>query len=146
MQPLNASPEQDSNESRTALDQLSPQIKAARQDLEISTTQNSKVGHLLENFRDYLELLASRELSAGLRPKIAPSDIVQETMIEAFRQFPSFEGQSERDLLAWLRKMLVNNVADAARRFRGASKRDVRRERPMAHPEVVGAAFVDPAL
>jgi RNA polymerase sigma-70 factor (ECF subfamily) len=61
------------------------------------------------------------------------SDLVQQTMLEAYRDFDRFQGGSEREWLAWLRKILAHNVADFVRRYRGA-KRQVLREVPFRDP------------
>src|SRR5262249_39046861 len=46
------------------------------------------------------------------------------------RDFPRFQGSTEEELLAWLRRLLLNNLADLARQFRGAM-REVDRETPL---------------
>ncbi len=86
------------------------------------------LGRLLEDCRQYLLLIASQELHADLRPKVAPSDLVQETFLDAHRDFPKFEGRSEDDLLTWLRQILLNNLRDATRKYRKLAKRNVHRE------------------
>jgi RNA polymerase sigma-70 factor, ECF subfamily len=103
------------------------QIVAVRRALQ-NGDANSALGRLLDGYRDYLLLVANRELAGALHQKVAPSDIVQETMIEACRGFAGFAGTSEAELLGWLRQILVNNLADAARRFQRTAKRDVLRE------------------
>ena len=40
----------------------------------------------------------------------------------------AFRGSTEEELLAWLRQVLLNNLSNFARRYRGTAKRDVRRE------------------
>ena len=55
------------------------------------------------------------------------SDLVQETFLEAQRDFPRFQGTSEAELLGWLRQMLLNNVANFTRHYR-ITKREVGRE------------------
>ncbi len=86
------------------------------------------LGRLLEECRGYLLLIAQRELSPGLRAKAGASDLVQQTMVEALRDFERFQGGSEAELLAWLRRLLLNNLGDFARRFQEAGKRQVGRE------------------
>jgi RNA polymerase sigma-70 factor (ECF subfamily) len=84
----------------------------------------------LERFRDYLRLLAEMHLDRRLQAKLDASDVVQQTLLEAHRDFEKFRGQSDEELAAWLRQALVNNLANAARDFARA-KRDVRRERSL---------------
>ncbi len=85
------------------------------------------LGKLLELCRHYLLLVANNELTPALWAKVAPSDIVQDTLMEAGCHFPQFSGSSEEELLAWLRGILRHNAADARRRFE-RGKRQVGRE------------------
>ncbi|MBI4600888.1 MAG: sigma-70 family RNA polymerase sigma factor [Planctomycetes bacterium] len=85
------------------------------------------LGRLLELYRNYLRVLASAQLGADLRLRLDPSDLVQETFLEAYRDFRRFQGTSERELVAWLRQILVRNLADQAKHHR-AKGRDPRRE------------------
>jgi RNA polymerase sigma-70 factor (ECF subfamily) len=86
------------------------------------------VGRLLELYLHYLKILATTQLDQKLRHRVSPSDIVQETVCEAHRDFHQFRGGSEREFVAWLRKILVNNLARVVERHVLAGKRDVRRE------------------
>jgi RNA polymerase sigma-70 factor (ECF subfamily) len=54
---------------------------------------------------------------------------VQETFLQAHRAFPEFRGGSERELVAWLRKILASRVAKQVRRYHGTGRRDVKLER-----------------
>src|SRR5438874_308510 len=67
------------------------------------------LGALLERYRDYLLLLARAELAPDLRPKEGASDLVQQTFLEAQRDFAAFQGRTEEELLAWLKRLLRNN-------------------------------------
>jgi RNA polymerase sigma-70 factor (ECF subfamily) len=86
------------------------------------------LGQVLEACRGYLLLIANRELDAALQPKGGPSDLVQETFLEAQRDFARFHGTTTDELKAWLRQMLLNNLANFARRYRETAKRDLDRE------------------
>jgi RNA polymerase sigma-70 factor (ECF subfamily) len=86
------------------------------------------LGQVLEACRGYLLLIAREELDAELRAKGSASDLVQETFVEAQRDFAQFQGACEGELLAWLRKMLLNNLRDFTRRYQCSDKRDVDRE------------------
>lgn len=89
---------------------------------------NSAIGELLDHYRGYLWAVANEELSPELVRKIAPSDLVQEASYEATRSFSDFQGKSEQELRAWLRKILICNLRDAEKRFRQALMRDCSRE------------------
>ena len=84
-------------------------------------------GQLLSQYRNYARLLARTLIGTTLRLRLDPSDLVQETFLEAHRDFPRFDGSTERELLAWLRRILARNLADQARRQK-AGLRDIRRQ------------------
>jgi RNA polymerase sigma-70 factor (ECF subfamily) len=87
------------------------------------------LGRLLELYRRYLTLLARLQIDRRLRGKVDAADVVQETFLEAHRDFDQFRGQREGELAAWLRQILANNLANLVRHYRGTRGRDVRLER-----------------
>jgi RNA polymerase sigma-70 factor (ECF subfamily) len=93
------------------------------------------LGQLWGLCRPYLLHIADQDLDPVLRPKVAPSDLVQQTFQEAQRDFMQFRGATERELLAWLRCILVHNL-DNARQHYEAGKRQVGREEPGANGQV----------
>ena len=86
------------------------------------------LGALLELYRDYLGVLAGALLGARLRGVVNPSDLVQQTFLEACRDFGQFEGTSAAQWRAWLRRILANNLAALVEKHVQARKRDVRRQ------------------
>jgi RNA polymerase sigma-70 factor (ECF subfamily) len=84
--------------------------------------------------RSYLGFAARSQVETWLRRKVDASDLVQETMLEACRDFDRFEGHTEQEWLAWLRKILAHNAADFVRRYRGTAKRAAGREVPFRDP------------
>lgn len=86
---------------------------------------------LLESFRGYLRLLARTGLRAALRGKADPSDLVQETLLKAHLNFGQFQGQTEGELAAWLRRILINKLNDLARGYQQADARKIDRERSL---------------
>ena len=89
-------------------------------------------GRLLEAYRSYLTLLARVQMGRSLQGKVDPSDLVQEAFLEAHRDFRQFRGETEAELLAWLRRVLATGLADQVRRHRGTQRRDLRLERQLA--------------
>jgi RNA polymerase sigma-70 factor (ECF subfamily) len=86
------------------------------------------LGRLLMQSRDYLLLVADRELGEDLKGKMNPSDLVQETFLEAKRDFARFQGTSSPELLAWLCRIQRNNLLNLTRSFRDVQMRSVGRE------------------
>lgn len=89
---------------------------------------NSALGRLLQVHRDYLLRLADLELGSDLCVKMSASDVVQESCLEAQRDFRQFSGTSPAEFRHWLRRLVLNNVSNVGRRFRGTDKRDIQRE------------------
>jgi RNA polymerase sigma-70 factor (ECF subfamily) len=87
------------------------------------------LGQLLELYRRYLTLLARLQIGQRLQGKIDASDLVQETYLEAHRNFARFHGASEGQLIRWLRQILAAKLVDLLRRYLGTQGRDVRLER-----------------
>lgn len=84
----------------------------------------------LERYRSYLLFLAGVRLDRRLRAKLDPSDVVQQTLLEAHQAIESFRGDQVGAQAAWLRQILARNLANAVRDL-SCEKRDVRRERPL---------------
>jgi RNA polymerase sigma-70 factor (ECF subfamily) len=89
-------------------------------------------GRLLERYSTYLTLLARAQIGRSLRSKVDPGDIVQQTFLEAHRRVPQFRGNSEGELLAWLRRILAGQISAMVRRYVAAKGRDVTLERELA--------------
>jgi RNA polymerase sigma-70 factor (ECF subfamily) len=85
----------------------------------------------LERYRNYLRVLADIQLGKRLQSKVDASDIVQVTMYEAHAGMKTATFNSEAELLAYLRKVLVNNLLNVVRRY-ATGKRDISRERSLA--------------
>ncbi len=87
-------------------------------------------GPAVERFQEYLLLLARLHLDRRLWAKVDPSDVVQQTLLEAHQKRHQFRGSSDAELAGWLRQILSCNLADAVRDL-GRAKRDVALERSL---------------
>ena len=87
-----------------------------------------EIGQLLEAYRPYLLGIANDEIDSNLHAKAGGSDLVQQTFLEANQDLAYFQGTTEAELVAWLRRILLNNVANFRRQFRANGKRDIARE------------------
>ena len=85
---------------------------------------DSVAARALGRYRSWLGLLARLQVEPRFRAKFDPSDIVQQTMLEAVRDSPNFRGSTEAELAAWLRKILAHVLLarNAALRRRPAAR------------------------
>lgn len=107
------------------------------------------LGRLLELYRRYLHVLARVQIGHRLQGKVDASDIVQETFLEAHRNFGRFQGTCEAQFVHWLRQILAANLANLVRRYLGTQGRDVRLECEIADAvdqssAALGAVLVAP--
>jgi RNA polymerase sigma-70 factor (subfamily 1) len=86
------------------------------------------LGRLFEWCRQYLLLVASRDLPADIRGKVSSADLVQETLLKAHDHFDRFRGNTEAELFTWLAQILRNTLASVKRYYLGADKRQARLE------------------
>ena len=83
---------------------------------------------LLSAYREYLRFLASQRLGCKLGGRVSPSDLVQETLLAAWKDFESFRGVDATQFSMWIRKILLRKVSAAVAVHVKASKRKVARE------------------
>ncbi len=95
----------------------------------------SALGQLFGQCRGYLLAIANEQLDQRLHAKLGGSDLVQQSLMHAQRGFEDFRGRTEGDLLAWLRRILLNEIARSNRDYLTTAKRDVSREIPFGHKE-----------
>jgi RNA polymerase sigma-70 factor, ECF subfamily len=93
-----------------------------------------------QRFRSYLYLLARSHIGPHHRARLDPSDIVQQTLLNAVERDHQFRGTTSAERMAWLKQILANNLADAARGLARA-KRDISREQPL-DPHHVNDSFM----
>ena len=86
------------------------------------------LGNLLNRYRPYLRILALRYLDSGVRQRVDPSDVIQQTCLDIHRDIDGFRGDHEAEWIGWVRRILENNVNQVIRRHIQAQKRSVRKE------------------
>ena len=84
----------------------------------------------VERFRSYLLVLARIHLAGHAGNRLDPSDLVQQTLLDAHRRRGGFRGSSPSEMAGWLRRVLACNLADAWRALK-RGKRDVAREQSL---------------
>jgi RNA polymerase sigma-70 factor (ECF subfamily) len=109
---------------------LSGVFKPISRDTPLMNPLFADSGDGLERHRHYLMLLARVHLHSRHPAKFDSSDIVQQTLLDAFAKRDQFRGTTEAELAVWLREILKHNLADAIRDQKRA-KRDIRRECPI---------------
>src|SRR6187549_3765725 len=101
-------------------------------------------GPPLEQYRSYLLLLARMHLAGGPRERVEPSDVVQQTLLEAHAQAANLPREGG-ELAAWLRTALANNIRDAHKHLR-RKRRDINRERSLEGELHASSAQLDGKL
>ncbi|MFO0942969.1 MAG: sigma-70 family RNA polymerase sigma factor [Pirellulales bacterium] len=112
--------------------QQTPANSAVRTDLpeliaKARAGDQESIGRVFEMLRPYLLQIANEELDPKLRQKAGGSDIVQQTLLEAGQAIHGFDGDSPDAFVAWIRRILLNNVANHRRHFQ-TEMRNIDRE------------------
>jgi RNA polymerase sigma-70 factor (ECF subfamily) len=81
------------------------------------TGSAAAVEDLFRKLYPYLLLCAREELDSDLRPHVRESDLVQQSCMEAHRDFNRLNASTVDGLFDWLTAILRANAADLRRRF-----------------------------
>jgi len=95
------------------------------------------LGTLLDLYKPLLLSIANAEIDRDLRRKERGSDLVQRTLLEAFRDFRQFTSHDPDELIAWLTELLRNNIRDLRKAYRGTRRRQISRERSISSRTIV---------
>jgi RNA polymerase sigma-70 factor (ECF subfamily) len=83
---------------------------------------------LFARHRSFLRHLIEVRLDPRLRARVDPSDVVQETHLEAFRRLADYLARQPMPFRLWLRKTAHERLLALQRRHLGAARRAVGRE------------------
>jgi len=84
----------------------------------------------LQRFRPFLKALANEMLYSDLRKKVDPSDLVQQTMLQAIEAQSQFRGDSDAAKAGWLKAILGNLFKGLLRRYHSPG-RDIAKEKEL---------------
>ena len=84
----------------------------------------------MKEFRAYLETLTFIQIDPRLRSKFGLSDIIQNTLLDAFSDLERIQVLDVLARKRWLRRMLANNLLQEIERWR-TGRRDIRLEEPL---------------
>ena len=86
------------------------------------------VGALLDGYRPWLRLLAQRQIGRRLEKRLDASDVIQQTCLSAVTKIELFNGHTEAEFVAWLRRIHECNLQNIVRDNVLRQKRSVSRE------------------
>src|SRR6056297_731999 len=86
---------------------------------------------LFERHRDELRRAVELRFDPRLRGRADPSDVVQETHLEAFRRLDDFTTRRPMSFRLWLRRTAQERLIKLRERHLKASRRSVGRELPL---------------
>ena len=91
---------------------------------------------LLERYRGNLRRMVASRLDRRLNSRIDPSDVVQETLVDASRRMDHYLKDRAIPFLGWLRQLAGERIIDTHRRHIHAQRRSITREdRIQPHPD-----------
>ncbi len=113
--------------------------------LQRARQEPGELDRLFAQCRNYLNVLARAQVEKRLQSKVDASDLVQQTLLEAYRDFRNFRGGTEAEWLAWLRRILTHNAANFIRHWQTTGKRQARREVQLGPADSSAAPRFDPS-
>jgi RNA polymerase sigma-70 factor (ECF subfamily) len=83
---------------------------------------------LFTRYRDRLRAMVHLRLDRRLKARVDPSDVLQETFIEASRRLEEYVGDHSLPVFVWIRSLTARKLVDLHRHHLGAGKRSPARE------------------
>ena len=92
------------------------------------------VNQLMNRHRDALRQMVKMRLDRAIAQRLDASDIVQDVLLEANNRLSDYINNPVMPFHLWLRQLAKDRMIDMHRRHRGAQRRSVDREQPLAAP------------
>lgn len=86
---------------------------------------------LFSHMRLLMRGRATSRMDRRLLARVDGSDVMQDSLLEAYRDLQSFRGSSENEFIAWFVRILSHNADQAHQRHVQAAKRSVINERSL---------------
>jgi RNA polymerase sigma-70 factor (ECF subfamily) len=98
---------------------------------------------LMQQFRARLRRMVALRLDRRLQGRVDPSDVIQESLIDAARRLPEFAKNPSVPFVVWLRRLTGQRLMEQHRRHLGAQARDVSRDISIYHGAFPEATTAD---
>lgn len=98
--------------------------------------------NLVGSHQDRLRRMLDLRLDPRLRGRVDPSDLVQETFLDAFGLLSDYQREQPLPFYLWLRQLACTRLAKAHRTHLGTLCRDVRREVALPGAPLPGVSSV----
>lgn len=93
------------------------------------------VNQLLDRHRDSLRQMVRLRLDRAIARRVDASDIVQDVLLEANQRLSDYLADPRLPFHLWLRHLAKDRIIDMHRQHRGAQRRSLDREQPLAAGE-----------
>jgi RNA polymerase sigma-70 factor (ECF subfamily) len=114
------------------MDMISPDSTETRNLLsQVEAGDRQAFERLFARYRAYLRQVVEVRLDPRVRARVDPSDVVQETQMEAFRRLPDYLARRPMPFRLWLRKTAQERLLVTRRQHLEAGRRAVDREVPL---------------
>jgi RNA polymerase sigma-70 factor (ECF subfamily) len=98
---------------------------------EVRQGDREALGRLLARYRPDLHAFVAHHLDPGLRARVDPSDVVQETQLEVVRRMADYLARRPMPFHLWVRKTAYERLLNLRRDHRQTARRSVSREVPL---------------
>lgn len=122
---------------------------------ELSSLQSAAAGNqtswenLISPYRDKLKRIVAFRMDMRLQGRIDPSDVIQETFLEAWQRLPAFVSKPDVPFFVWLRALAQQRLGMLRREHLERDKRTVMKEVPIRQDDsssAIAIAILDKAV